>query len=165
LGRIAGVHGVRGVLKVRAYGESAASLRPGDKVTVTSSGGLADNMSVKWVKPHGRGLLMALDGMVDRGRAARLIGASISIEKSRLPVLEKDAYYWFELLGLNVYKTDGTLLGRLDRIIPTPANDVYVITDTAGPASRELLIPAIGSVVITIDRDRRSMVVDPPEGL
>ena len=80
-------------------------------------------------------------------------------------MLEEDAYYWFELLGLNVYKTDGTLLGRLDRIIPTPANDVYVITDTAGPASRELLIPAIGSVVKTIDRDRRSMVVDPPEGL
>jgi 16S rRNA processing protein RimM len=57
------------------------------------------------------------------------------------------------------------LLGRLEDIIPTPANDVYVVKGDASKKLPELLIPAIGDVVVDIDLERGTMIVDPPEGL
>ena len=123
------------------------------------------SMIVEWVSPHGRGLRLGLETVCDRSQAEGLTGALLYVEKSRLPDLEEDTYYWHELIGLQVYDTTGTLLGSLDEVIPTPANDVYVIHGQVGGHSRELLVPAIGAVIQNIDLDRGVMVVDPPEGL
>lgn len=122
-------------------------------------------MIVEWVTPHGRGLRMGLESVSDRSRAESLVGASLYIDKSRLPALADDTYYWSELIGLHVYDTAGMLLGRLDEVIPTPANDVYVVNGEVDGHAREWLIPAIGKVVRTIDLERGTMVVDPPQGL
>jgi hypothetical protein len=86
-------------------------------------------------------------------------------DKSRLPVLTEDTYYWFDLVGLSVYDPAGFLLGRLDEVIPTPGNDVYVVKGNVEGQPRELLIPAIGDVVLSIDMAGKTMVVELPEGL
>ena len=122
-------------------------------------------MTVQGVQPHGRGLLMNLEAVTDRGQAESLVGSELFVDKSRLPSLEEDTYYWFDLVGLRVYDTTGALLGRLEGVIPTGSNDVYVVKDNKPGSAREILIPAIGDVVLDIDLESRTMTVDPPEGL
>ena len=62
-----------------------------------------------------------------------------------------------------MFTTEEQYLGRLDSIIPTGSNDVYVVKDTA--AGDEILIPAVKSIVLEIDRNLNKMRVDLPEGL
>ena len=108
---------------------------------------------------------MGLVSVDDRDMAEGLVGSSIYVHRSCLPDLEEDTYYWHELIGLDVYDTAGAFMGRLDQVIPTPANDVYVVNGEVDGHPREVLIPAIAKVVRDIDLERGTMVVDPPEGL
>lgn len=165
VGRVTGAHGIRGGLRIHSYAESIELYRIGEALRVFLPNGSETTMIVEWVRPHGRGLRMGLESVHDRNQAEGLAGASLYVEKSRLPVLEEGTYYWYELIGLRVYDTAGILLGSLDEVIPTPANDVYVVRGEVDGRSRELLIPAIATVVGNIDLEGGVMVVDPPEGL
>jgi 16S rRNA processing protein RimM len=165
VGRVTGAHGIRGDLKIHAYAESLQSYPAGGEIMLSLRDGSIRSLTLQWVKLHGRGFRMHLEGVDDRNRAEDLTGAGLFIDKSCLPELEADTYYWFELMGLSVFDTGGRLLGTLDAVIPTAANDVYVVKDNTPGHVRELLLPAVGAVVIDIDLAGRRMVVDPPEGL
>jgi 16S rRNA processing protein RimM len=165
VGRVVGAHGIRGSLKVRSYAESLSVYEAEEGIRVAFPDGSDRTMTVEWVKPHGRVLLMTLEGVADRSLAEGLIGSELFVDKACLPALEEDTYYWFDLVGLRVYDTTGVHLGRLDEVIPTPGNDIYVVRGKQDGQTREMLIPAIGDVVLKIDLEGKTMIVDPPEGL
>ena len=78
------------------------------------------------------------------------------------PSLPEGQYYQYELLGLNVVDEENHLLGILTEILETGANDVYVVTDEAG---RELLLPAIPSVILDLQPESGFIRVHLLEGL
>jgi 16S rRNA processing protein RimM len=164
VGRITGAHGIRGSLKIHSFAESDSVYRPGEGMRLALPDGTTRTLIVDWVRPHGRGLLMGLESITDRTGAEQLAGADLFVSRQSLPPLAADTYYWFELVGLTVYDTSGTRLGRLVSVIPTPGNDVYVVRGPDGP-SPEILLPAIGDVILRVDLDQKTMIVDPPEGL
>jgi 16S rRNA processing protein RimM len=106
-------------------------------------------------------VLLSLKGVTRRSQAEALAGREVFIDKTTLPRLEEGAYYWSDLIGLEVYAVDGRFLGRIESIFPTGSNDVYVVKH----AGRELLLPALASVVKTVDLEARRMQVAVPEGL
>ncbi len=161
IGRIVGAHGTGGVCKIVSYAESLAVFVPGSHLFVETDDTHGQTCEVLWVKPHSKGALMALSGVGDRDTAAKLGGAALYIDKRRLPTLDEENYYWFELIGMEVYTQDGVFLGRLESILPTGSNDVYVVRE----ADRETLVPALASVVRRIDTAQRRMEVVLPEGL
>lgn len=165
MGRVTGSHGLRGMLKVHSFAESIDLYREGEPILIALPDGSVETLTLGSISPHGRGLLMHLAAVDDRQRADRLAGAALFVDKARLPALEKDTYYWFELKGLRVCTTAGTWLGVLEEVIPTPANDVYVVRGETAGRLREVLIPAVGSVVVAVDLEQGTMVVDPPDGL
>jgi 16S rRNA processing protein RimM len=165
VGRVTAAHGIRGDVKVHSYAESIELYRIGEGIELTLPDGSRTTLTIQSVKPHGRVLLMGLESVADRNQAEGLVGSSLFIDKSRLPVLDEDTYYWSDLVGLSVYDPTGLLLGRLDEVIPTPGNDVYVVKGNVEGQPRELLIPAIGDVVLSIDIAGKTMVVELPEGL
>ncbi len=161
IGKIVGAHGVKGTNKFLSYAESLSLFEAGSTVWICDRSGRQVVYEIKWVKPHGRTALMALNGVTDRRQAQALVGAEVFIEKARLPEPEPGTYYWFDLIGMEVYSTGENYLGRLTAVIPTGSNDVYVVKD----GEKEVLVPALESVVCNIDCQRRRMVVDLPEGL
>ena len=161
IGEIVGLHGLRGVLKIRSYADSPALFTPGMRLQLEDSEGRRASRTVAWAKPHGKGLLMAIEGVEDREAAEALVGSRLRVSKAVLPDLEEDTYYWFELIGMPVYTIEGRYLGVLKAIVPTGSNDVYVVRHE----DDEVLIPALSSVVHTIDRNRGRMEVALPEGL
>jgi len=60
-----------------------------------------------------------------------------------------------------VLTPEGEDLGRIDDILQTGSNDVYVVHGSRG----ELLLPAIKQVVKTVDLDQGTMVVELMPGL
>jgi 16S rRNA processing protein RimM len=87
------------------------------------------------------------------------------IPRSSLPPLEEDTHYWIDLIGLSVFTTDRECLGRITDVIATGANDVYVVTTPEGYPVKEILLPAIASVILEVDVAGQEMVVQLPEGL
>ena len=161
IGEIVGVHGLRGALKVRSYADSPLLFEAGLALYVESPAGHVQACTLDWAKPHGKGVLLSITGVAGREAAEALVGSRLLVDRAMLPALEEGSYYWFELIGLSVYTTQGEYLGRLDAILPTGSNDVYVVRD----GDAETLVPALASVVQVIDTDQRRMEVNLPEGL
>ncbi len=162
IGEILGTHGVKGTSKIQSYAESLDVFEPGAALLVRTPDGSENSYEIIWVKPHSRGALLALKDVADRKQAKALVGSELYIGRARLPKLDDGTYYWFDLIGLNVYTTEDRYIGRLDSIIETGANDVYVVKKKD---DREILIPALKSIVRVIDIDQKIMQVELPDGL
>jgi len=165
VGKIVGAHGVKGNLKVHSYAESVSAFKPGSSILVILAERIERHFAIKWVKPHGKSILLSFKGIENRNTAKTLIGAELFIERIALPELEEGVYYWVDIVGLSVFTTDNKYIGRVESIIPTGSNDVYVVKDQTKDDSTEILIPAIESVVLEIDFKNKTMRVDLPEGL
>ena len=161
IGEIVGVHGIKGTNKIRSYAESLSVFKPGSSILVRESGGQEKSLEIKWVKPHTGTALILFEGIVEHDQAQALIGAVLFVPKEELPELEEGTHFWFDLIGMAVYTTEDAYLGRIESIIETGSNDVYVVRDK----KKEVLIPALESVVLDIDIKNKRMQVDLPEGL
>lgn len=117
--------------------------------------------SVRVVASHGRGMLIAFDGVDDRTAASRLTGMRILVRADDLPAADEGEFYAFELHGFAMLTTDGRALGTIEDTFSTGVNDVWVVRD----GDREHLIPIIDDVVREIDRDGRRVVIEPMPGL
>lgn len=162
IGKVINTHGVGGTLKVYSYAESMTAFTKGNMILLKNP----CNSSEKYFKversaPHSRFVLLTLEGVDSKSEADNLKGSELFIEKALLPELEENTYYWKEIIGLSVYTENDIFLGRIESIIETGSNDVYVVKE----GKSEVLIPAIESVVIHIDLDQKRMKVNLPEGL
>lgn len=106
-------------------------------------------------------LLLRFAGITVRGDAAALAGETLCVPADEAPEAPPGTYYHYQLLGMSVANEAGERLGALTEIIATGANDVYVVTGE----SAELLLPALGDVVLSVDVGANSMTVAVPDGL
>jgi len=161
IGTIVGVHGIKGFLKLYSSVESADFFKPGKRLSLHRLGREAVFHTVLDFQPHNKGFRIAFEGVSTRDAAEPLVGCELYIKRYALPAPEKDTWYWCDLIGLEVFKTDHTHVGRIENIFSTGANDVFVVKD----GEKETLIPAIASVIRHIDLDHKTMTVELPEGL
>ncbi len=165
IGKIVAAHGVRGAVKVYSYAESAKCYTAQETLVLVDPKGAEHRYKALWAKPHKNSLRMALDGVATRNDAEALVGCTIWISKTSLPPLDGDTHYWIDLIGLAVHGPDDEYLGKITEIIETGANDVYVVKTPGGYPVREILLPAIASVVTEVDIPGKRMSVVLPEGL
>lgn len=88
-------------------------------------------------------------------------GCDIAVSRAELPSLEQGEYYWHQLEGLTV-ASRGAILGEVDHLLETGANDVLVVKPCEGSIdARERLIPWVrGHYVLSVDLDRGVIEVD-----
>lgn len=107
-------------------------------------------------RKQGKGLVALLPGFEDREQAIKLVGQQIFVERDQLPPTAEGEYYWTDLEGLEVHTTNGDVLGRVDRLMETGANDVLVIR-----GEREHLVPFVqGQYVKRVDLEGGLIEVD-----
>ena len=161
IGKVVGTHGIKGYLKVSSYAESPDAFAPGAQLALRREGRPVVTFRIESARPHKQGILLALEGIGSVEAAEEWVGYDLCIEEAALPELEKGTYYWYQVIGLEVFTVDDRRLGRVKAIFPTGSNDVYVVRE----GKKEILIPAIESVVVDIDPSHGVMRVDLPEGL
>jgi len=153
LGYISAVHGIKGWVKVHSW------TRPMEAILQYQPWLLGEEKKpVKIVdgRKQGKGLAVVLPGFESREQAAVLVGSQIFVRRDQLPVPGKDEYYWSDLEGLEVKTTKGELLGRVEKLMETGANDVLVIR-----GNREHLVPFIqGQYVTRVDLEEGQIEVD-----
>lgn len=155
VGRVSGVYGVRGWVRVRSDCEPMEQLLAYSPWQLGSGGGWRAYV-LETGRAHGPGLVAKLASVDDREQAKALVGADIAVERGQLPALTDDEYYWNDLVGLGVVTRDGRELGRVTGLMETGANDVLVVG-----GERERLIPYIpGQVVLRVDTRAGRIEVD-----
>ena len=146
LGRVTGVFGIRGWLRVRSDTDPPEGLL-GYSPWSLRVGGDRREFQLLEGRRHGPGLVARLSGIADREQAGALVGCDVAVPRAWLPELSEGEYYWFDLVGLEVVTVDGCGLGRVERLMATGANDVLVVR-----GERERLIPYLpGTVVVDVD--------------
>jgi 16S rRNA processing protein RimM len=105
--------------------------------------------------------LIRFEGFKDPESLKEFNNAYLYFDLKAMPALQKEEYYHHELIGLEVRNESGAVLGALTEILVTGANDVYVIKPSDG--SKEILIPAIKSVIKKIDIESRQIIISPQE--
>jgi 16S rRNA processing protein RimM len=155
LGKVSGVFGIRGQVKVYSYTEPKQNiLNYGPWMLGSGDNWKAYDLASGQIQ--GKGLVARLEGCDDRDQAQLLVGQQIAINDSQLPQAGAGEYYWSELEGLKVFSIGQVELGRVSYLLETGANDVLVVK-----GEREYLIPYIREQVIKeIDLDAGRMVVD-----
>jgi 16S rRNA processing protein RimM len=155
MGRIAAPYGVRGWVRVVTFTEVPENLLAYSPWYL-NRGGHWQEVELLDGREHGKGLVVQLQGCDDRDAAAALTGTDIGVYRSQLPPPDVDEYYWSDLVGLQVFTTDDRLLGVVDHLIETGANDVLVIR-----GERECLVPFVmGQVVQSVDLESGVIRVD-----
>ena len=155
IGRVAGVYGVRGWIKV------ISSTEPPEAILDYPSWQLRNgsnwrSMALTEGRRHGKGILARLASCDDRDVARTLVGAEIAVPRSELPDPGPDSFYWTDLEGLTVRTVAGVELGVVDHLLETGANDVLVVK-----GERERLIPYVrGAVVTDVDLEQGVITVD-----
>ena len=107
-------------------------------------------------------LLVKLDNVADRTAADALRGQLLTVPEADAEPLPEGAFYHFQIMGVPVRTVDGEDLGRIAEIIATGANDVYVVRLEG---RRDILIPAMEDVVLSVDLEGDGMTVQLPDGL
>src|SRR5690606_3316751 len=106
-------------------------------------------------------LVAKLKGLDDREEARLLAGFEICVPLDSLPDLADGEYYWYQLEGLKVIDHHDQLLGVIDHLLETGANDVMVVKPCSGSLDdRERLLPYTDQCVQSIDLDTGEMRVD-----
>jgi len=109
-----------------------------------------------------RGLLVRLRGIENSEAVDAYRGQQVFVASAGRPELQTGHYYHHQLLGSDVVDQKRGPIGSLTEILQTGANDVYVVKQANG---KELLLPAIDSVVLKVDLDQHVLHVRLPETL
>ncbi len=161
IGQVVRPYGLTGLLRIVSYAESKETfLRAGSVFLDKGEDGLFERRVVS-IRAHHSIYLLKVSGLRSVDEAEFFRGAAILIGKDSVVRNDEDEFFWYELIGLNVYLTTGQYLGVLKGIFPTGSNDVYVVENEG----REFLIPAIHQVVKEINRAQKRMVISPMRGL
>lgn len=156
IGVVAGVHGVRGALRIKAFTADPADL--------TSYGALTTEAGQTWrlkgASVDGKGVVTAkIDGVDDRDQAEALKGTKLYIERGALPAAEEDEFYIADLIGLPAESPTGAPLGIIKAVYNFGAGDVVEVSGEQG----EILVPFTLKAVPVVDVKARRVVIDPPE--
>jgi 16S rRNA processing protein RimM len=145
VGKIGSPYGVKGWLKVTSFTESVPDILKFAPWYLKEKQGW-QRIESEDGRQHGKGVVVKLTG-IDTPEQARLYtGKSIGIERSQLPVLKKQEFYWSDLEGLTVINQHNEVLGKVIYIMETGSNDVLVVK-----GEKELAIPYLAGVITNID--------------
>ncbi len=157
VGKITRAHGVKGEVAVLVLSEvperfdtgSTLFLEDGRPLTIESTR-----------EDRGR-LLVRFGGISDRSEAEPFLGKFLVVSEAALPELPEGSWWPFQLEGCSVSTDTGRPLGVLTEVVPNPANDIWVVV--AG--GEETLVPALRSVIVSVDVATRQVVVREIPGL
>ena len=160
VGAITGAFGIKGQVRLKSFcaePESIASYGP-----LSSEDGTT-TWDLQLVRPDKGGFVGLLSGVTTKEEADALRGTTLHVARSRLPDLPEDEFYNADLVGLLVFDTAGSELGRITAVLNHGAGDLLEISrNNAGPG---ILLPLTRANVPMIDLTDGHVVIDPPDGL
>lgn len=157
-GKIVTTHGIRGEVKIMPYTDVPELLCEFDRLFI---GKEHKEINIERSRVFKNTVIAKLEGIDTPEAAEKLRNKILYMHRDDLE-LDDDTYFIQDLIGMEVRDADsGQVYGRLDDVMQTGANDVYVIKGE----DKEYLVPAIADVIVSTDLENDVMTIRPLEGL
>lgn len=161
VGVITSPHGIHGEVKIFPTTDDPERFKKLKKVIIDTHKEQKE-MEIGGIKFFKNMVIATLSGIEDRTQAEKYRSADILIEREYALPLGEDEYYICDILGFTVTNDDGTVLGTLEDVLTSCANDVYVVKRDNG---KELLIPSTKECVLSTDLNSKNIVVHLLKGM
>ena len=162
IGKIVGVHGIKGEVKIRAESDIfERQIKVLDSIPVYR-GTKREELQIESIKPYRNLFVAKFKGIDDRGEAEERIGGELWIDRSKQIEPGEDEFYFSDLIGSKVLTEDGREIGVLKEILEQPAS--YIL-EVEKPDGNKVLIPFINQFVKDVDTENKKIVVSLIEGM
>lgn len=142
IGKVVGVHGLAGNIKVYDYAQAKDRYDRLDNVFVGDR-----EFRIEKVRHKANLVILKLEGVESRGEAENLRNMNVEMAESDLDTLPKDEFYIKDLIGMNVLQNEENI-GILKDVLTDRPQDIYVVEM---PDDHELMIPAVEHFVRGVD--------------
>jgi len=165
IGRVTGLHGVRGKVKVAAFSGDPGGVLAAKTLRLSGGRGTAfgavGDYEVVTAQPAGGCAVFSLKGIDTVGAAETLVKAVVSVRYEELPSLPEDEFYWIDAVGCLVVDEAGAKLGEVVAVEPGAAYDFLVVRR---PGGEDGYLPVVAAFLRKVDTAARRVVASPPEG-
>ncbi len=162
VGKIINTHGINGEVKIMPLTDDPRRFYE-LKWTFIEKCNSMEKYDIEKVRISGNTVILKFKEVNNMNEAEALKGLFIKIDRKYAVKLPNDTFFISDILGCKVYdKTSDDELGILEDIIETGSNDVYVVKSENG---KEILLPALKSVVKKVSIEDKKIWVLLPEGL
>ncbi len=160
VGSIGGAFGVHGEVRLKSFCAEPAALADYTPL-YTEDGNIFAQIVL--TGQTNNGFTARVDGITTKEQADALKGTALLADRSTLPTLPDDEYYYADLIGLTVLDTGGKVLGTVKSVDDHGAGDLLelIVPDQ----SETVLLPFTHAAVPTVDLASRRIIADPPDGL
>lgn len=149
IGKVVNTFGIKGELKILPYVKYFEDL---NRINIKNN-----TYEIERMRKQKNLFIVKLKGFDDINQIEDLKDCNVFIEEQDKPELQQGEYYIKDLIGFEVYTDEGKLLGKLDDVFNTGANDIYQVG--------EILLPAIKDVVKQVDTKNKKIIVHILKGL
>jgi 16S rRNA processing protein RimM len=159
MAEIVGVHGVRGILKLKVFSDSPETLP--DYAPLCDAAG--KEFKFLTFQPHKNIYLATLENIKDCDQAEKLRGTKLYVPRERLPkIKDKNTYYHVDLIGLTAKDAAGIIIGKIINVANFGGGDLLEIKPVKGAS---YYIPFTKAVVPQVDIAKKEATVIVPPGL
>lgn len=161
IGQIVNHFGIKGMVKVNPFTDDISQFEKLKSILLVKDGKLSE-VEIEETKYSKNQVLLKLKGIDTVEEAEKYRGCHLKIARSNSKKLPKDTYFIADLLGLTVYTDENILLGKVEDIYNSGANDIYVIKSEDG---KQILLPGTKEVIKQIDLEQERITVHIIKGL
>ena len=161
-GKISKVHGLSGELRIHPFSRQLENLLRLKSIFIQKRGeGKPQEFKIIQRRLQKESAIVKLEGVISVADAEKLRGCSVMVDTSDLAETEDDEYYWFQLIGLVVYTSEGEYVGYVENLIDRTSQSLLVVK----LGDKEFLIPMIDAVVSEVNLKDSRIVISPLSGL
>ncbi|NMM65669.1 16S rRNA processing protein RimM [Clostridium sp. P21] len=153
VGQIINTHGVKGELKIYPLTDDLRRFRKLQRVYIDGI-----EKSVVWCKLQSDKVILKIEDIDSIEEAVRYKEKYLEVPREEAIKLPEGSYFIADIIGCNVVDENGVEYGKIADVIKTGSNDVYWIKE-----EKELLIPALKDIVISMDMENKRIVIKPVE--
>ena len=158
VGKITKAHGTRGEVSVLVLSDVPTRFDPGSVVLLDDR----RKLTVASTRTDRGRLLVFFEGIADREAARQLTGRFVHVTVADLPELPEGQWWPHQIEGCEIAFDDGRELGVVSEVIANPANDIWAV---ATPDGREVLVPVLKDLLVSVDVEARRIVIQEMPGL
>ena len=123
IGKIISSHGVRGLVKIKSYTETASNISEYGKI-YNHSGSIIELK----IKSSNKDILIgSIDGIDSKEAAEPILKTDLYIDRSALPKLEEDDFYVQDLAGMKITDDENNHIGNILAVQNFGAGDLLEI--------------------------------------
>lgn len=154
MGTVAKPHGIRGGLKIALYNPRSTLLAEQDELWFRD-GNQISKLRVTHAQQQKGVVLLQLQGCDSRTAAESFRAMEVCVPRQLLPALEEGEYYHLDLIGLDAYSDDGSLVGQILDVLDYPSVSCLQVRSQDGV--RE--IPLLDDYVTDVDLTQKRVTV------